>query len=202
MNFQYLKDLVKKSEYLLHETKRSALLRWLAVVFIVIAYFTFVAFEHGIEQGFWITFLTWAFFVFCTPIADAGFLLDFPIRLLTDIRMVYSEMFVWFVALMITVDTIIFNPHVFEKTVILRFFRHVLYKPFPYWLIIVISATGTFMSVLFGDELIDVVKHHQREKHEEHNHKYKLILMAFAVLVLIVLYDFLLIELNGSIPFF
>ncbi len=201
--FQKVKQLIKeKEEYIKHETKRSTLIRWLLVLAVVTGYFTFVAFEYGVQEGLLITFLTWACFVFCTPIADAGFLLDFPIRLLTNIKMIYSEMVVWFIALTITIDTIIFNPQVFQETVILRLFRHILYKPFPYWLIILVSAAGTYMSVYFGDELIDVVKHEHREKHQKHKHKFKLILIAFVIILLIALYDFLLIELNLNIPSF
>ena len=42
-------------------------------------YFVYLVYEYGIEDGGMVTLLTWSFFVLCTPVADAGFLLDFPI---------------------------------------------------------------------------------------------------------------------------
>ena len=61
-------------------------------------YFLYLIYEYGIQDGGLVTLLTWSFFVLCTPIADAGFLLDFPIRLLYKIKMIYTEIIVWILA--------------------------------------------------------------------------------------------------------
>lgn len=172
-----------------HETKRRSLIKFLVIFLVVVAYFVFISFKYGIENGFPITILTWSFFVFCTPIADAGFLFDFPIRILANIRMIYSEIIVWCTAILINAYFLIFDKGVYKSTKLLALFKYILVHPFPLWLIILISAAGTFTSVYFGDELIDVVKHKHRKKYEKHKNKYLMIVAVFSLLIiLLVLY--------------
>jgi hypothetical protein len=194
-----IKSYIKKSEYFVHKTKRSILIRFLLLVFVFIAYFVFISLKHGLDNGLAVTILTWSFFVLCTPIADAGFLLDFPIRLITKIRMIYSEIVIWGIAFLINIYSLKFNPLIYEKIEILRFFKQILLHPFPFWAIIIISAIGTFMSVYFGDEMVDVVKHKERKKYKKHKNKYLLILILFMIVVIILLYVYLLKKLKLGI---
>ncbi len=196
-----IKCCIKKSEYCTHETKKRVLIKFILIIAILISYFTFVSLRYGLNDGLMITILTWSFFVFCTPIADAGFLLDFPIRLITKIRMIYSEIVVWIIAASINIYSLLFNPIVYEKIEILRLFKYILLHPFPFWAIIIISATGTFLSIYFGDELIDVVKHKHRKKYKKHKNKYVLILILFIIVVIIMLYSYLLRRLGVNITF-
>jgi len=189
-----IKTCYKKSEYYLHETKKSVLVRFLFILLILVAYFIFVTFRYGLSNGFMVTLLTWSFFVFCTPIADAGFLIDFPLRLITKIRMIFSEIFVWLTAIIINIYTLIFKPQVYEKTLLLRIFKHILLNPIPLYSIILLSALGTFLSIYFGDELIDVAKHKERKKYIKHKNKYKLIVLVFIVIVIFFLYKTLINE--------
>ena len=191
-----LKDYVKKSKILTHETKRVSLKRFLLLVAVIISYFIFVSIKFGLNQGFMVTILTWSFFVFCTPIADAGFLLDFPVRLITRIRMIHSEMMVWSIASLLNIFSLIFNRKIYERTILLKLLKHVLLHPFPFWAIIALSAIGTYLSIYFGDELMDVSKNKYRKKYMKHKNKYKLVLIIFIVVVIIILYDFLLKKLG------
>ena len=185
-------------KFLKHETKKSALFRFLVVVTIFLIYLILVSVEHGIEQGVFISLLTWSFFVFCTPIADAGFLLDFPVRILTGIRMLYSEIMVWVIAACLNIYALLFCPGVYKSTVLLRLFEYILLHPIPFWSIIVVSGIGTFMSVYFGDELIDVAKHIHRKKYHRHKNTHRLLILLFIILLAVVLYSFLLKELGLS----
>ena len=189
----------KQSSYSKHETKRFALKRFLILLMVLISYFIFVMLKFGVADGIVVTLLTWSFFVFCTPIADAGFLLDFPVRLITKIRMVYSELFVWFIAIVINVVNLTFNKEVYEKTFLLMVFKKILTNPYPYWSIILISAIGTFMSVYFGDELLDVAKHKHRKRYIKHKNKYKVVIAVFIILVVLLTYDLLITKLGVSI---
>ena len=189
----------KQSNYSKHETKRFALKRFLILLMVLISYFIFVMLKFGVADGIVVTLLTWSFFVFCTPIADAGFLLDFPVRLITKIRMVYSELFVWFIAIVINVVNLTFNKEVYEKTFLLMVFKKILTNPYPYWSIILISAIGTFMSVYFGDELLDVAKHKHRKRYIKHKNKYKVVIAVFIILVVLLTYDLLITKLGVSI---
>jgi len=181
-----------------HETKQHVLLKFSAVVVFVLGYFFFVSYKYGAENGLLVTFLTWSFFVLSTPIADAGFLIDFPVRLITRIKMFYSEIIVWIIAIGINIYALQLRPELYELTDLLKIFKTILVKPFPFWGIIFISAIGTFVSVYFGDELIDKVKHNERKFYHKHKYNYQFIIMIFIFGISFVLYTFLLQKLGIS----
>ena len=148
MNEKYkgaIKDKIKKSDYRNHETKKHLLKRFILVVLIVLLYSVFMSFKYGIEQGLLVTILTWTFFVFCTPIADAGFLLALPIRMLTGIRMMYTPLFSFVLAFGLNLYPYFYTPSLYESTVILRLFYHILSQPFPFWGILLLSLFGPIL---------------------------------------------------------
>lgn len=187
---------ITKTDLYSHETKRSTLVRFLLVVFVLVAYFLLMSLRYGAGQGLSITFLTWSFFVLCTPIADAGFLLDFPLRLILKIRMLHAEIVVWAIAISLSSYFFFFNHDVFSKTFLLNLFEHILAQPIPFYAIIIVSAIGTFLSVYFGDELMDVIRHKEREKHAKHKNKHRMIIFVFVLVTIIFLYDYLLKKLG------
>jgi hypothetical protein len=191
---------VHNREILKHETKKHILIKFLLVSLIFLGYFGFIAFEYGLKDGLLVTALTWSFFVLCTPVADAGFLLDFPFRLITRIRMFFSEIFVWLIAISLSSYAFFVHPEIYEKTKLLLLFKHILEQPIPFWSIIAVSAIGTFMSIQFGDELIDKVKHKERELYKKHKHRFKFWAMIFIVILSVILYDFLLKQLGVELP--
>lgn len=190
-------EKVRKTALLSHETKKSALAKFLLVAIVIAAYFLWMSNEYGPGEGFVITLLTWSFFVFCTPVADAGFLIDFPLRLITGVRMLYSEVAVWILAIIINLYTLSFDPGAYEASVILHVFKVILLNPVPYWAIILLAGAGTFLSVYFGDEVMDVMHHHERKKHMAHKGKHFTIIIVFVVLTM-VLYAMLLRDLGLS----
>lgn len=182
-----------------HETKREVLWKFLLVLALFTAYAVFVSLKFGVEDGLLVAWLSWSFFVFCTPIADAGLLVDLPLRLITGIRMLYAEMMVWVVAAALNVAAFVWYPEIYQRTDLLSLFEFVIRHPFPYAAIILISAVGTFASVLFGDELLDVVSHKERTVYGKHRLKYRLIVLLFCFAIAFVLYDFLLRDLGVRI---
>lgn len=183
-----------------HDTKRESLYKYLLLLSVLIAYFGYLSWEYGLATGGMVAALTWSFFVLCTPVADAGFLLDFPVRLITGLKMLYTEIIVWVLAASINIIALTFYPQSYDKTVLTNLFHQILVTPWPYWGIIVICAAGTFLSVLFGDEMLDVLAH--RDKHLEHQHgfKHKIIAMAALFSLIIVLYYELIASLGIEIP--
>ncbi|PID52511.1 MAG: hypothetical protein CR972_01600 [Candidatus Moraniibacteriota bacterium] len=179
-----------------HETKKTVLYKFTVVLLIFVGYFMFVAMKYGVEHGFLVACLTWSFFVMCTPIADAGFLIDFPLRLIIHVRMVISEVLIWIIAILLNVYTFFSVPSIYDTTVILSLLKHILEKPFPFWFIIIISAIGTFASIQFGDELLDKMQHHERKKYQKHKKKYRIVFLIFICFVTFILYDFLLYKLG------
>jgi hypothetical protein len=186
------KNLIK------HQTKRSVLIKFLLVAVVFVGYFLWMSQKYGAEQGFYVAFLTWSFFVLCTPIADAGFLIDLPLRLITKIRMLHSEIIVWSIAISLNIYTFFIHPEVYADTKLLHLFQHILEKPFPFWLIIFVSGLGTFVSILFGDELLDKANHHERDLHKKHKIKYRWVVMIFILGLSFVIYDYFLVKLGLS----
>jgi len=186
--------------YYRHETKRNVLIRFLFVFLLVIFYFIFVSYRFGVRNGFIVTLLSWSFFVLCTPIADAGFLLDFPLRIIGKIRMLYSEIGVWIFSLSLNAVIFFLFPQYYNSTFLLKMFYFILSHPAPFWLIIFLSAAGTFFSVYFGDELIDIVEHKERKLYKKHRKKHRLIILLFIIIVIISLYYFLIKHIGIEIP--
>ena len=186
----------KKAHYLEHRTKRSVLVRFVAMLAIALGYFGFVSWHYGAGSGLVITFLTWSFFVLCTPVADGGILIDFPVRFLTGWRMMYTEALNWGAAVGLNIYFLLFNASVYEQTGILRLAEKIYTQPWPFWGIILLSLTGTFLSVYFGDELIDVAHHHQREKHARHKSTYYWVVLGFFFVAALALYQYLLSQLG------
>jgi hypothetical protein len=129
--------------------------------------------------------LTWTFFVLCTPIADAGFLLDFPLRLLFGIRMLISEIAVWAIAITINVVSLVYFAEYYETTKLTMLLHAILATPYPYWSVILLSGAGTFLSIRFADELMDVVHHRDRNFFHSHAFKHEIVIIVFFVFILV-----------------
>ncbi len=170
---------------------KSILIKFFLVLLVFAGYLFFVVERYGTTEGLWVTFLTWSFFVLCTPIADAGFLIDFPLRLITGWKMFRTELMVWLIAGVINFSALMFNPGAYEKTHLLKLFKHILLQPFPLWIIIVISAVGTFISVKVGDEVLDKKAQHKRIFYKQHQNKWYWLMMIFLFIIILVIYDFL-----------
>lgn len=164
--------------------KRQALIKFLLLCALLVGYFVYLSIQYDLTTGGIASLLTWSFFVLCTPVADAGFLLDFPLRLLFGIRMLYSEMGVWSVAILVNILSMTYAAGYYETTIITKLLHQILITPYPYWGVIFLSAAGTFLSVKFGDELIDVVSHKDRHFFHSHHFKHELILGAFFIIAL------------------
>jgi hypothetical protein len=129
--------------------------------------------------------LTWTFFVLCTPIADAGILLDLPLRLLFGIRMLISEIAVWALAITINVVSLLYFDEYYEITKLTMLLHAILTMPYPYWSVILLAGAGTFLSIRFADELMDVVHHRDRRFFHRHSFKHEIVIIVFFVFVLI-----------------
>ncbi len=164
--------------------RAQVFVKFLLLVGLLVGYFGYLVYQYDVGTGGVAALLTWSFFVLCTPVADAGFLLDFPLRLLLGIRMVISEIAVWAIALGLNGLVLLYEPGYYETTVLTRLLHEILTTPVPYWAVIILSGLGTFMSIKFGDELMDVVHHHDRAFFHSHHFKFELVLLAFFLVVI------------------
>lgn len=174
--------------------------RFLLVVVIVIAYFIYTVYSYGLSQGVGITALTWAFFVFATPVADGGFLIAFPIRLVTGFRMLYTQYIVWAVGCMLVVAFLVFNPAAFQRSPLTQLFYAILTTPWPLWLILVLSAAGTYLNILLDDKVVDVAGSNNRSRMLQRNRK-RLFYNSGILVVTVMLYVTLLAATNTPVPF-
>ena len=198
-----LTEIWKESfSFLESETKKHTFIKYVLLLIVILGYFFYAVRKYGAGNGFLVTLLTWSFFVFCTPIADAGFLIDFPVRLITKMRMIHSEMMVWSFATILNLYAYFHNSQIYTKTIILQLFHKILSHPYPFWGIIFLSAAGTFLSIYFGDELLDVSMHKERLKYIRHMNKYKIIVFAFIIAMTLLIYNFLLNNLGINLPLF
>lgn len=158
--------------------KRQVYVKFLLLCALLFGYFAYLSYEYDVLTGGVASLLTWSFFVLGTPVADAGFLVDFPLRLLFGIRMVLSELVVWVFAIGLNAVVLTVAPGYYDTTGLTRLLHQILTKPVPYWAIVGLSAAGTFLSIRFGDELMDVVHHRDRRFFLRHHFKYELILLV------------------------
>lgn len=169
--------------------KRQVLIKFALLCAVLIGYFAYLNYQYDFATSGVVALLTWSFFVLCTPVADAGFLLDFPLRLLFGIRMVVSEIAVWGVAVAINVVTYLAWVEAYQTTTLTRAFLTILTTPWPYWLVIVLSGIGTFLSIRFADELMDVIHHRDRAYFHSHHFKHDLVLLVFFLAALVGYYE-------------
>jgi hypothetical protein len=179
---------------------KGRIVRFSVLLGIVVFYFVFVSWKYGAKDGFLVTLLTWSFFVLCTPVADAGFLVDFPVRLIVKLRMIYSEILVWVIAILLNLSVLLTDQQIYSKTVILLFLHHILSQPIPFWSIVFLSGVGTFLSIHLADELFDLTLEKHHEKYRRHKDTYQIVAFIFVVVMILVLYDFLIKQLGIEIP--
>lgn len=176
--------------------RNNPLVKFLLLCSVLFVYFFYINYKYDAITGGISSLLLWSFFVLCTPIADAGFLLDFPIRLIFNIKMFVTEVFVWLIAILINLIIFNYSPEYYNKALITKVFYQILSHPYPYWSIIILSAIGTFLSVHFGDEIIDKVNHKTETFLHKHKSKHQLIAMIILIIFTIFMYYELLDILN------
>jgi len=164
--------------------KKQVLYKFLLLSILLTSYFSYLSFKYDLVTGGIASALTWTFFVLCTPIADAGFLLDFPLRILFGIRMLISEIVVWVIAIAVNIISLIYFSNYYETTELTMLLHAILTTPFPYWGVVLLSGAGTFLSIRFADELMDVVHHRDREFFHRHGFKYEIVLIIFFIFVI------------------
>ncbi len=169
--------------------KRQVLYKFLLLCILLVSYFFYLTIQYDVITGGIASALTWSFFVLCTPIADAGFLLDFPLRLLFGFRMLISEIAVWALAITINVIALTFFIEYYETTKVTMLLREIITTPYPYWAVILLSGAGTFLSIRFADELMDVVHHRDRNFFHRHAFKYEIVIFVFFLFILIGYYQ-------------
>lgn len=193
-------EKIKLQHLIKHKTKLQVLIKFFILLTILATYTAYLSYKYGFETGGLLAVITWSFFVLCTPISDAGMLIDFPVRLLFRLRMYITESIVWIIAISINLYAVNFSPEIYEKSFLGHMFHGILTQPIPYWSIIILSFLGTFLSVHFADELLDHIKHKEIEKSTRHRLIFEGITMLVIFLLIFAVYTILLQKLGINIP--
>jgi len=119
-------------------------------------------------------------------------------RLISGVKMLYSEIIVWIIAISINLFVFFNNSEIYDKTILLSLFKHIITTPFPYWGIIFLSGIGTFLSIYIVDNFMNSKK--LEKKHLNLLIKHKIIIFSFLILLIIIIYNFLLNSLGVQIP--
>jgi hypothetical protein len=164
------------------------MVKFTLLVALLACYFGYLSYTYDFLTGGVASALTWSFFVLCTPVADAGFLLDFPLRVLFGIRMVISEIAVWVIAITLNIVSLAWFPFYYSKTLLTSVLHQILIHPWPYWGIVGLSGIGTFLSIRFGDELMDVAKHSERSLFHQHGLKFEIVVIVFLIVIVYAYY--------------
>ncbi len=178
-----------------HAFGRKSLVKFLILLGVLSGYFAYLSAKYDFATGGIVSLLTWSFFVLCTPVADGGFLLDFPLRLLFGVRMIVSELFVWAFAITINVVSLRFFAADYDKALLTSLLKKILTTPYPYWAIILLSGVGTFLSLWFGDEVADEVNDGKGGVLQRIRWK-KLLAMAVVFALIVAVYTRLLVSLG------
>jgi hypothetical protein len=183
---------MKQSSILTHALHRESLWRFLALIGLLVMYFACMSWRYDAATGAWSALLTWSFFVLCTPIADGGFIIAFPVRLLFGTPMIVSQAVVWVAAIAINGAALLYAQGQYQDVALTRLLLTILTTPWPYWGILAIAAAGTALSMVFGDEVMDVTRHEDRRKFHRHGFKHRILIVAgFAGLTIAAYYDLL-----------
>ena len=169
--------------------KKQAFYKFFLLVFVLVSYFFYLSIQYDLITSGIAAALTWSFFVLCTPIADAGFLLDFPLRLILGVRMLISEVVVWALAISVNIVSLMCFAEYYETTKLTKLLHTIIITPYPYWSVVILSGLGTFLSIRFADELMDVAHHKDRHFFHRHGYKQEIVLIVFFILILILYYN-------------
>jgi len=184
-----------------HATHKETILKFSALVALLVGYFLWMSMKYDASTGFGLALLTWSFFVLCTPVADGGFVIAFPVRLLFGVKMAVTQVVIWFVAVGINCVMLWKFRDSYSLTFLTSLLERILTVPYPYWsILLIISATGTLLSIYFGDEMMDVTSHRDREKHHTHGMKLKILVTVGLGTLVVVAYYHLLSGLNIEMP--
>jgi len=107
---------------------------------------------------------------------------------------------VWALAILLNIAALILSPESYEFTFLTSLLHKILVTPWPFWSIIILCGLGTFLSVCFGDELLDVISHKDRDFHHAHGFKYKLLAMVGLFVVIVTAYYHLIATLGVEVP--
>jgi hypothetical protein len=131
-------------------TKFQLIRFFLYVFFIISIVFVFWAKFGALKPAIQTVMLAWSMFILCIPYSHGRIILGVPYKIITGRTAAYPEAIMWLMAVVLNIIAYISIPYVYFYTT----FNHMLFRiittPWPYWILILVCAFGTFYKFLVG----------------------------------------------------
>lgn len=126
------------------------LLAFLVTIATWSGYLLYEVLRHGIEQGIYLTVLTWTMYVLCIPAAHGrlagGWLVG---RVLG--RPFFPEPYLWGIAVAINFAATLLTPDLYQKTVPTFMLQRIFMTP-VWWVILLLGTMGCWYRSMVGPE--------------------------------------------------
>lgn len=119
------------------------LIKFFFFVTIIVLFYSYYIAYFGLLQGIYTASLVWSFFILCIPATHGKVIIGFPLYVITRERY-YPEIFLWFMAIGLNIFTYLWAPNYYTHSIISSLLYRIIAIPNPYWIIIAVSALGTF----------------------------------------------------------
>ncbi|MFH1831241.1 MAG: hypothetical protein ABH827_00415 [bacterium] len=103
--------------------------------------------SFGLGKGFYLMLLSWSLYILCLPAAHGQLLIGYPVYALFRVSF-YIEAYLWLIAVLFNLYTYFCVPGAYMSFAPTHLLFRIISAPNPYWLIIAISALGTFYNVM------------------------------------------------------
>lgn len=111
--------------------------------------FVYFSMRFGVWQGLYLCLLLWSCYILTIPAGHGQLLLGLPWRLVST-KPLHSEPFLWGAALLFNIINVNLYSHIYSHSMGTYIFLQLVKTANPYWLIFIVSASGTFYNALFG----------------------------------------------------
>lgn len=115
-------------------------------LFLIVVFFLIK--HHGIGRGLIASFLTWSFFVLCTPIISRALVISNIIEKLTGSNLYNAGLFTWSAALITNMILLNLTPTIYNVNPLSGLLAHALTTPRPYWLLISMCGANVWYQAL------------------------------------------------------
>lgn len=160
----------------------------LVILFLFLLMFYII--YNGYVKGCVMGIFTWAFFIICTPIPEAGLLITLPLKRYFNISIHISQIFVSLIALSILSYLYLNENKTINKCILGKLFIFLI--NYKYYSVIIISI----LCSIFTSEFIDNIIDNYINKEKINNIHFKLGFIAFLIIIYSILMNSLINKIN------
>lgn len=130
-------------------SKLTTLLFIIPVSLLILLFLSFYI-NHNFTTSLLATLITWSAYVLCIPAYHGKFILGIPYKIITRKKLLYPERILWPAAIIFNFISVYSYNSAYQTTIVTHLFYQIISTPWPQWLIILVSALGTFYKSFLG----------------------------------------------------